>query len=325
MSRNTSDTSGARSGPEGEAPRGRLQDMARLARPRHWIKNSIVLLPVIFARRMAAPSAWGSAALAALAFCLGSGAVYSINDVLDRREDRAHPLKKNRPVASGRISPRVAVGEGAVLSMAALGVALAAAPGVAVVLLAYLLLQTVYSVGLKHVMILDVITIAVGFVLRASAGAVAIRVAVSPWLVVCAFTVCLFMGFCKRRTEVATLEGHGSPADHRRTLQGYTRELLLHLITLSAAVAIVSYLGYATSARTVEQFGTPYLAYTLPVVVYGICRFAMLSMEARYAGPTELMLRDRPFQVAVALWVGLAAAVVLWGAELQSWLPGPGW
>ena len=201
-----------------------------------------------------------------------------------------------------------------------LAVAFATAPGAALVLLAYLALQVAYSAVLKQVMILDVIVIALGFVLRASAGAVAIRAAVSPWLVVCAFTVCLFMGFCKRRTEVATLEEHGNAADHRRTLQGYTRELLLHLITLSAGVAIVSYLGYATSARTVEQFGTPYLAYTLPVVVYGICRFAMLSMEARYPGPTDLMLRDRPFQLAVALWVGLAAAIVLWGPRLGDWL-----
>ncbi len=325
MPRDTSQTSSSGPDPEGEASCSRLREMVRLARPRHWIKNGIVLLPVIFARRMADPAAWGRAGLAAVAFCLGSGAVYAVNDVLDRREDREHPLKKNRPVAAGRISPRAAAAEGAVLGAISLGVAFAARPGAAVVLLAYLVLQMAYSFGLKQVMILDVIAIAVGFVLRASAGAVAIRAAVSPWLVVCAFTVCLFMGFCKRRTEVATLEEHGTAADHRRTLQGYTRELLLHLITLSAAVAIVSYLAYATSARTMEQFGTPYLAYTLPVVVYGICRFAMLSIEARYPGPTELMLRDRPFQLAVALWVGLAAAVVVWGAELQSWLPHPGW
>lgn len=316
MASDKEDTSQAPAERESGHPGGRLADMVRLARPRHWVKNGIVLLPVIFARRMADPAAWGRALVAAAAFCLGSSAVYAVNDALDRREDRAHPLKKDRPVAAGRISPRAAVLQGTVLALLSLVVAFAAAPGAALVLLAYLVLQVAYSVALKQVMILDVIVIALGFVLRASAGAVAIRVTVSPWLVVCAFTVCLFMGFCKRRTEVATLEEHGNAADHRRTLQGYTPELLLHLITLSAGVSIVSYLAYATSPRTVEQFGTSYLAYMLPVVVYGVCRFAMLSIEARYPGPTELILRDRPFQIAVALWIALAAIVVLWGGAL---------
>ena len=304
-----------------EGGRVSLWDMVRLARPRHWVKNGIVLLPVVFARRIRDPWAWWQALAAAAAFCLASSAVYALNDVLDRREDRAHPHKKDRPVAAGRVPPRTAALQAVVLAGLSLAAALGVSGGAALMVLSYLALQAAYSFYLKEKMIIDVIAIALGFVLRASAGAVAIRAAVSPWLVVCAFTVCLFMGFCKRRTEVATLEGGGNAADHRRTLQGYTRELLLHLITLTAGVAIVSYLLYATSPRTVEQFGTPYLAYALPVVVYAVCRFAMLSIEARYADPIELMLRDRPFQLAVALWLALAAVVVLWGADLQGWLP----
>ena len=282
----------------------------RLARPRHWVKNVIVLLPVVFARQMGSASAWWRAGVAAAAFCCAASAVYAFNDVMDRREDRYHPSKRDRPVASGRIGVGAATVESAVLVVFAVLVGLLANRLVLLTVLAYLVLQLAYSAFLKHKMLLDVICIALGFVLRAVAGAVAIEVSVSPWLVVCTFTICLFVGFCKRRNEIADLGGHEAAGNHRRTLSGYTPELITHLITLSGAVAIVSFVLYATSSRTVAHLGTHALVYTLPLVVYGVCRFAMLSMRAVYDDPTDLILRDRPFQATVALWVGCVVVVV---------------
>jgi len=287
----------------------------------HWIKNVFVLAPVIFAVRMADPWAWGQAALAALAFCLASSAAYILNDLRDRDADRHHPRKCTRPIAAGQLALGAAWMECLVLAVAALAVAWAVNRGVLALVAAYLVLTAAYSLGLKHRMLLDVMLVAAGFVLRAAAGAVAIRVVISPWLVVCTFTICLFLGFCKRYNEVVTLAGGPDEGRrHRPTLDGYTPQLLTHLITLSAAIAIVSFLLYATSPMTLERFHTIGLLVTLPLVIYGVCRMAMLSMRGRYADPVEIMLRDRPFQVAVVLWTALAAAAVVWGETIEAWL-----
>jgi 4-hydroxybenzoate polyprenyltransferase len=285
-------------------------DLFHLARPRHWVKNFIVLLPVLFSRRFADAGAWISAGVAAGAFCCASSAVYSLNDLLDRREDRSHPVKRHRPVAAGRLPIRMAASQAAVLSILSLLIGLGANRLVLLSILIYLTLQMAYSTILKHWMLVDVICIALGFVVRAVAGALAIRVPISPWLVVCTFTLCLFLGFCKRRNEIAVLGDNQTAGSHRRTLLNYTPELLTHLITLSGAVAIVSFLLYATSPRTVHNFGTPALVYSLPLVVYGVCRFAMLSMRGAYDDPTDLILRDRPFQATVVLWVVWVVGVV---------------
>jgi 4-hydroxybenzoate polyprenyltransferase len=297
-----------------------VRALVRLARPEHWIKNVIVLLPVVFAQKMGDPRAWGAAALAALAFCLASSAAYIINDIQDREKDRLHPRKKDRPLASGEVSPGAAAGLAAGLLAAGLAIAFRAGAIVLLIVAAYLVLQAAYTFFLKHKMIVDVICIALGFVLRATAGAVALHVEVSPWLFVCTFTICLFMGFCKRRNETADLRDAEQAEKHRKTLIGYTPELLTHLITLSAGVAVIAFLLYATSSRTVEHFGTDYLVYTLPAVLYGICRFAMLSMRGRFADPTDLILHDWPFQVSVAAWSVAAVILIGWGRELQAWL-----
>lgn len=265
-------------------------------------------------------AAWLQVGVAAAAFCFASSAVYVINDIRDRYQDRDHPLKKDRPLASGRITPKTAIAEAVLLAAMALVISLGANVLVLVSVIAYFVLQAAYTFRLKRKMIVDVICVALGFVLRAGAGALAIRVAVSPWLVVCTFTICLFMGFCKRRNEIGTIGAAEVAARHRRTLIVYTPELLTHLITLSAAIAIVSYLLYATSPRTIDHFGTGYLVYTLPLVVYGICRFAMLSMKATYEEPTDLILHDRPFQAAVGLWLAAVLAIIVWGKNLQGWL-----
>ena len=291
-----------------------------LARPHQWIKNGIVLFPLAFARRLGDPAAWLCAVLAAAAFCLVSSAGYILNDLRDREEDRLHPVKRKRPLAEGAVSTGAALMLGAAFLAGGIGVAAVTGSRVLALVLAYIALQAAYTLALKHRMIADVICIALGFVFRAVAGALAIPVPASPWLIICAFTLCLFMGFCKRRLEVAALGNDEAATRYRRTLAGYTPELLTHLITLSAALTIVSYLMYATSARTLHEFHTSSLVYALPLVIYAIARFAMVSMRGAYAGPTELILRDRPFQVAAAAWGALTLWLIYQGHHLDAWL-----
>lgn len=295
-----------------------LGDYILLARPKSWIKNAFVLLPVLFAERIADPAAWGWALLAAAGFCGLSSAVYVFNDIRDRRSDRLHPRKRERPLAAGRVRPAPAGLWAGVLAIVGGLLAWLCGPWVLAAGGAYLLLQAAYSLRLKQAMILDVICIGLGFVLRAVAGAAALRVVASPWLVVCTFTACLFMGFCKRYNELVTLEENGSGAgDHRATLRGYNRELLTHLITLSAAVTIIGFLLYAMSERTLDEHGSVAMVYTLPVFIYGVMRFAMLSMSGRYSDPTELVLEDRPMQFTIALWLVLVGMILVWARPGQ--------
>lgn len=296
----------------------KVRELTRLARPQHWVKNVIILLPVIFAVRMADPAAWLAAGLTVMAFCFASSAIYAINDIRDRAVDRLHPLKRHRPVASGRLSPTVAIAF-ALVSMS-IGVLIAAVvnAGVAVVLVLYLMLQFAYTFELKHRTIVDVICIALGFVFRAIGGALAIRVEPSPWLVICAFTLCLFMGACKRWNEIAAAGSCEMAAVCRKTLYAYQPEFLTHLVTLSAGLAIVSYLLYAAHPTTVERFGTDALLYTLPFVIYGVCRFAMVSMQARYSDPVTVLLKDRPLMVTAVAWALSIAFITTMGARIQA-------
>ena len=297
-----------------------VRQLVRLVRPHHWVKNVIVLLPMVFAMRVHEVDRWAQAGLAALAFCLASSAVYVFNDIVDRHADTQHPRKKNRPLASADVGVATASVLAGALLVGGLLVAWRVNVLVCAVVAAYLAIQTVYSLWLKKRMLVDVICIALGFVLRAVAGAVAIGVAASPWLIICTFTLCMFMGFCKRRSEVRALPDQNQAVGYRPTLAGYAPELLTHLITLSAGIAVMSYLLYATSPITEERFGTIYLVYTLPLVIYAVFRFAMLSIFGRYDDPTELILRDRPFQVTAAIWVVTVLAAVYYGREIQAWI-----
>lgn len=298
----------------------KLSNLIRLARPEHWIKNLIVFLPVVSSLSVADLSAWLKAAQAALAFCFVASASYISNDILDREKDRLHPQKKNRPIASGSVSPATAVTELVIFLVVGLALTSMLGPLSLAVVALYVLIQSAYSMWLKGVMILDVMCIAMGFVLRAAAGAVAINVAVSPYLFICTFTICLFMGFGKRRSESAAFGDVELAARHRRTLPGYTPQLLTHLTTLSAGVAIVSYIMYTISPLTVERFHTMYLVYTLPLVIYAVCRFEMLSALGRFTDPTDLILRDRPFQITLLVWM-LSVGLILWqGENMQNWI-----
>ena len=294
--------------------------LIRLLRIPHWIKNLIVLLPLIFARRLAEPWAWSHALLGTLSFCLASSFIYVLNDLLDQERDRHHPDKKNRPIATGQVSFHQAVLLMGGLLLLLLLLAPRVGPRFVWVVTSYLGLQLLYNFLLKRWILADVISLAIGFVLRAVGGAVAIDAIISPWLVICTFSICLFLGFGKRSCEQIALGDRAAKNHHREVLAHYTTGLLTHLLTLSASIAIVSFLLYATSPRTIAEFGTHLFIFTLPFIFYGVFRYAMLCMQGAYSGPTELLLRDRPLQLTILLWLAVTVWIIYQGADIERWL-----
>jgi len=237
---------------------------------------------------------------------------------MDREDDRRHPSKSRRPIASGRLSVRRALLTAAALGGLALAAAFWLSPALGGVGAAFVGLLVAYSRLLKHTVILDVMAIAGGFVLRAVAGAVAIAVPISSWLLVCTILGALFLALSKRRHEMTAL-GHDA-AGHRRTLAEYTPPLLDQLLAVVAAATLVSYAIYTTESDTVEKFGTRLLTLTIPFPVYGVLRYMLVvHRDAAGDGPAEILLRDRPLQVCVALWV-CAVVVIIYG--LPGWAAG---
>ncbi len=291
----------------------RLRESVRLLRPVHWIKNVFVFAALVFSRRLAGPlaeslPAVGLALGAFVCFCLASSAVYILNDILDRQTDSVHPERRDRPIAAGRMTVAAALAIGAGCAILTLIGSLILSRGLAVIILAYMLLMVFYSVGLKHVMILDCALIALGFCLRAIAGAVAIDVVISPWLVICTFALTLFLAFSKRRGEIAQLQENSEA--FRKTLGEYTPELLAHMLDVSSVLAVVCFLLYAMDFRTQELFGTNNLVYTSPVVLYCIFRFSALTQKGLYSDPVKLILKDRPFQIGLVLWAVLCVGII---------------
>ncbi|HOB74094.1 MAG TPA: decaprenyl-phosphate phosphoribosyltransferase [Phycisphaerae bacterium] len=287
----------------------------QLLRPAQWIKNTFVFAALIFGAKLGDWHAIALATGAFVAFCLTSSAGYIFNDILDRERDRLHPVKRNRPIASGLIPLPAAGGVGLALLLAAAIVSIRLPPAFMMALCTYLALTVLYSLFLKHRMLLDVITIALLFVIRAVAGAVAINVAYSDWLLVCTFMLCLFLGFGKRRCEIAMLANGEAIHGHRRTLDRYSPDLLNQLLSTSGGIAIITFLLYTLwpDAYVGSPFGAQSrhdLLYTLPLVVYGIYRYAMLIESGKATGPTDLIIKDPPFLVSIALWVVLAGYIL---------------
>jgi 4-hydroxybenzoate polyprenyltransferase len=288
-------------------------ELLRTLRPVHWVKNVFVFAALVFSRRLAGPwtESWPAVGLALgafVCFCLASSAIYILNDVLDRKTDRVHPQRRTRPIAAGRVTVSAALALAAGCAVLALaGSLLLSAPLVAIIL-AYMLLMVFYSMGLKHVMILDCAIIALGFCLRAVAGAVVINVFISPWLVICTFALTLFLAFSKRRGEIAQLQADSEA--FRKTLGEYTPELLAHMLDVSSVLAVVCFLLYAMDFRTRELFGSNNLVYTTPVVLYCIFRFSALTQKGLYGDPVKLIVADRPFQIGLALWAVLCVGII---------------
>jgi 4-hydroxybenzoate polyprenyltransferase len=276
-------------------------------RPNQWTKNLLVFAALIFAVRLFDVTAVVRSVEAFAIFCALSSAVYLLNDVVDRRIDRQHPLKSQRPIAAGEISVRMALGTAAVFACLALGGAFLMAWQFGAIAAGYLALMALYSGPLKHVVILDVLAIAIGFVLRAAAGAAALHVEISHWLLACTILLALFISLAKRRHELVLL-GEGATS-HRPILGEYTPYLLDQMIAVVAASTLIAYIFYTVSPETIQKFGTTRLDLTIPFPLYGIFRYLYLVHRREGGGsPADLLLNDRPLLICVSLWV---AAVVL--------------
>ena len=276
-------------------------------RPGQWAKNLLVFAGLLFGLRLFDVTAVGRACAAFGIFCLLSGVVYLLNDIVDRDSDRQHPHKARRPIASGALSVPAALT--AALALGALALAGAFALGLPFLAVAagFLALLALYSGPLKHIVIIDVLTIAVGFVLRAVAGAVAVDVDISHWLLVCTILLALFISLSKRRHELLLLADDA--ASHRPILGEYTPYLLDQMIAVVTASTLIAYVFYTISPETEQKFGTHWLGLTVPFPLYGIFRYLYLVHQREGGGsPADLLLTDRPLLVCVTLW---ALSVVL--------------
>ena len=283
--------------------------LLKLLRPHQWVKNGFVFVGLLFSDVSNDWRLRGSVALAAAGFCLLSSCVYVLNDIFDRRADQAHPLKRRRPLASGAVRTGEALALAIVCAIAGFALGAAAAGRVAVMLVAYLLLNLAYSAGLKHVAILDVFIIAAGFMLRIFAGTWGVGIAPSQWLLLCGLLLTIFLGFAKRRAELMVSEGGGSnDASQRPVLDDYSPALLDTMMAISAAGVIVSYSLYTVSPDTIALHHTDKLIYTLPFVLYGIFRYIFLLHRHGGEDPASTLLSDAHMLITGVAWL----CVTLW-------------
>jgi 4-hydroxybenzoate polyprenyltransferase len=282
--------------------------LLQLMRPKHWTKNVFLFAALVFGQKLTDPVAVGGAVGGFICFCLAASAVYIFNDIIDREADRLHPEKRNRPLAAGNISVGSAAVASVLCAAAALAGSLMLGRSFAAIVVAYIALVVLYTLLLKRVMILDCIVISVGFCLRAMAGAEAVSVFISPWLIVCTFALCLFLAFSKRLAELAQLRQDSE--SFRKALAGYTPELLAHMVDVTSGLAVVCFLLYAMDERTLRLFGTNNLVYTTPFVLYCVFRFSASMQKGRYSDPVQLILSDWPFQIGLVLWVLACVAII---------------
>jgi 4-hydroxybenzoate polyprenyltransferase len=282
-------------------------------RPRQWIKNLFVFAGLIFSQQLFTRAAW--IALAAFAvFCALSGAIYLLNDVTDRERDSLHPAKRARPVASGRLGAGTATAIALLLIVVSLALGAVIALGFAAAALAYVLLLVAYSLWLKHLVIVDVLAVASGFVLRAVAGALAIGVEISGWLLICTVLIALFLALGKRRYEYLALGD--AAARHRPILAEYSPGLLDQMIAVVTASTVTAYALYTMSPETVAKFHTHALPATIPFVLYGIFRYLYLLYRRQLGGsPSELFLNDRALLVNTLGWI-VAVLAIIYGPRL---------
>jgi 4-hydroxybenzoate polyprenyltransferase len=288
-------------------------------RPSQWTKNLIVFAALLFGQRGTAPAfldpeAIGRALAAFAIFCVLSGVVYLINDVADREKDRLHPLKRFRPIASGAVSSSTAITTAILLTVAALGASWLLRPAFALVAVTYVGLLSLYSGPLKHVVIIDVLTIAIGFVLRAVAGGVAIDVRIDHWLLILTILLALFLALSKRRHELVMLADGAT--GHRPILEEYSPYLLDQMIAVVTASTLVTYVISTVSDETVRKYNTDLLGLTLVFPLYGIFRYLYLVHQKEGGGsPSDMLLNDRPLLLCVALWA-VSVAGIIYGTSL---------
>jgi 4-hydroxybenzoate polyprenyltransferase len=285
----------------------RAAALIELLRPQQWVKNAFVLVGLVFGHAWRDPAMVNPALLATLSFCLASGAVYAFNDARDAAQDRDHPGKRTRPVARGAVSPVQAIVLAVLVAAASLALAGWVGVRAAAIVAAYLVLSAAYSLGLKRVPVLDVVVIAAGFMLRLLAGTFGIGIEPSNWLLACGFLLTLFLGFAKRRAEIASLAEDAG--QHRAVLEDYSVGFLDKAILICAVGMIAAYAWYTLAPETALLHGTGSLAWTLPWVLLGTSRY-LYRLRSRGGGgdPAVELLRDPLLAAAVAGWI----ATVLW-------------
>jgi 4-hydroxybenzoate polyprenyltransferase len=310
MARSTQSPVAVPGAPISEVPgRSSVLNLLISIRPGQWTKNLLVFAGLVFGHRLFDAPAVFSASVAFVVFCGLSGAVYLINDVFDRESDRQHPLKARRPIASGALSVAAAVGTACVLIGAGLLAAFTINVRFGIVAAGYVALLSLYSGPLKHLVIIDALTIAIGFVLRAVAGAAAVNVEISHWLLVCTILIALFVALAKRRHELVLLAGGAT--SHRPILGEYSPHLLDQMIAIVAAATLIAYVFYTISPETVQKFGTQWLGLTIPFPIYGIFRYLYLIHQRDEGGsPADLLLTDRPLFLCVVLWALLVVLII---------------
>lgn len=278
-------------------------------RPHQWVKNLFVLAPLVFGQHLNHPDHVLRAVLAFLIFCGLSGAVYLLNDVFDREKDRLHPLKRHRPIAAGRLSVRAAMVAMTVIVVLTVGASALMGRWLALVSAGYFALNVGYSMAFKHVVFLDLFSIALGFILRILAGATAVDVPISPWLVLCTGLLALFLGLGKRKHELLVMGEDG--ARRRKVLAQYRLSHLNMALNVTSAVTTLVYLLYTTSERTIRQFGTRNLLFTIPFIVFGLVRYMqILEVHRDEESPTDYIVKDIPFVGNLALWGATVTLVI---------------
>jgi len=289
-----------------------LVELFKSIRPQQWLKNLFIFAPLIFSENIFHRSMFLQTLLAFAVFCLLSGALYILNDLKDLEEDKLHPIKSKRPLASGELKKRQAIAAFVILSFISLLLASLVNEEFLWVCLVYFFLQIAYSFALKHVVILDVFIVASGFFLRVIAGAVAIQVQISPWLLICTTLLALFLALSKRRHEILLLDEDA--INHRPILKEYSPYLLDQMISVVTASTVIAYCLYTISGETIEKFGTNKLILTVPFVLYGIFRYLYLIHQKAEGGtPETLILKDRPLLLDIFFWVLSAALIIYFG------------
>ncbi|SRR6266545_3171101 len=273
-------------------------------RPRQWSKNLLVFAGLVFAAKLGDAGRWLEALAVFAAYCAISSAAYLVNDVRDRGDDRRHPVKRARPIARGELSPRAALVLAAGLAALALGLAVVLGPALVALLLAFAALQAGYTLALKHVVLLDVLAIGALFVIRAAAGAEAVDVRISPWLLLCTALLALFLALAKRRGELVLVGAQRTPG--RPVLEGYSLELVDQLVAIVASSTVIAYAVYTLTARDSKA-----LLATVPFVLFGVFRYLLLVHRDDVGEePEQVLLTDVPIILAVAGWVVTAAAIL---------------
>jgi 4-hydroxybenzoate polyprenyltransferase len=290
-----------------------LKALLKTMRPKQWIKNVFIFAAVVFDKQLIKPQPLLNTILAVIAFSLVSSAVYLVNDLVDIEKDREHPTKRRRPLASGKLSPRLALAAAIALPAVCIPAAFVFNASLGAILLVYFTLMLLYTFYLKHIVIIDVMTIAAGFVLRVAAGVVVIEVArFSPWLYVCMTLLALFLGVGKRRHELFTLGVNAN--NHRASLEHYSLEMLDQMSVVVTSSAIMAYSLYTFSAQGLpgSDDGQPLMMLTVPFVLYAVFRYQYLIHVRREGGtPEDIVLGDLPFLIDLALY-GASVLVLIY-------------